>query len=150
MRCLALAGALTCATVMGCGDSTGPDEDGPAIPSISGLWKFWDGITAQGYAACTTAGAITIAQTGAQFAGTVVAAIGACAYYDGTVVVNAGSLQLTGGQIKGNQVTFTAPSCHYSGTISGSPPLSISGTATCSRSIAGQAVAFGGPWQASR
>jgi len=150
MRRLALASALTCAAFVGCGDSTGPDEDDSPIPSISGLWKFWDGITAQGYAACTSAGTIAIAQTDAQFTGTVVAAIGACAFYDGRVVINPGSLQLTGGRINGNHVTFTAPFCHYAGTISGSPPHSISGTETCSFGVAGQAVAFGGPWQASR
>jgi hypothetical protein len=150
MRRSALTIALTCTVAAGCGDSTGPDIEGPVVPSIGGLWRFSDGITAQGYASCISSGAITIEQTGAQFKGTMIAAVGACALFDGTVVFNTGSLQMTGGEIKGNQVTFTAPFCQYSGTISGSPPNGMSGAATCSRSIAGQTKAFGGSWQASR
>ena len=150
MRGLTHAVALTCIVVMGCGDSTGPDDGGPVLPSIGGVWRFSDGINAHGYASCTSAGVITIAQTGAQFRGTVVAAIGACALYDGTVIVNSGSLEVTGGQITGDRVTFAAPFCRYSGTISGSPPNRISGVETCSLSIGGQTRQFGGPWQASR
>ncbi len=150
MRGLAHAVALACVTAVGCSDSTGPADAGPTIPSIGGVWRFSDGISAHAYASCASAGVITIAQSGAQFTGAIVAAIGACTLYDGTVVVNSGSLQMTGGKISGNQVTFVAPFCQYSGTISGSPPNRLSGLESCSISIAGQTKEFSGPWQASR
>ena len=147
MRLTALTPVLLLSLACGCSDSTGGGS-----PDLSGTWSYSDSIssTAGAVVDCSLSGTATLTQSGTTLTGTIVTTQGRCTDAFGASIDNTGTLELAGGQIDGDQVSFSfqVPICQLSGTISGSN--SMSGSESCTRAIGAQVLAFTGTWQASR
>ena len=131
---------------LGCSDSTGP-----APLDLSGVWQYSENISAPSVGvSCTSSGTVTVNQSGANFTGIAVAEEGICSDSQGTVIDNTGTQSISGGQVRGNTVSFQVPNCQLTGTVSGNPPNQMSGTETCTIALAGSNITFTGTWQASR
>ncbi len=129
----------------GCSDSTGGGS-----PDLTGTWSYSDSIstTVGTVVNCTSSGTATLTQSGTTLTGTIVTTQGKCTDAAGASIGNTGTLELSAGQINGDQVSFQVPFCQLSGTISGAN--SMSGSESCTLPIGIQALAFTGTWQASR
>ncbi len=145
MRLTALTPVLLLCLACACSDSTGGGS-----PDLSGTWSYSDSIstTVGAVINCSSSGTATLTQSGTTLTGTIVTTQGRCTDAFGTSIDNTGTLELAGGQIDGDQVSFQLPFCQLSGTISGSN--SMSGSESCTLAIGGQVSAFTGTWQASR
>ncbi len=145
MRLTALTPVLLLSLACGCSDSTGGGS-----PDLTGTWSYSDSIstTVGAFVDCTSSGTATLTQSGTTLTGTIVTTQGRCTLSANTFTDYTGTLELSGGQINGDQVSFQVPSCLLSGTISGSN--SMSGSESCTLAIGGQAFALTGTWQASR
>ena len=144
MRSIALS---LCLLMIGCGggDSTGPDN-GPAL-NLTGTWTFSGNFSnAELSTSCSGTGTATITHSGSSITGNVVQE-GSC-NNPGGFVDNSGTLQLVGGQLNGNNVSFQMTNCSYTGTVSGSNQMT--GSVTCQEAILGQNYTFTGEWQAGR
>lgn len=141
MRFTALT--LVLLSCLACGGSTGPGD-------LSGTWNYTDNITTPVGAVvnCSSSGTATLTQSGTTLTGTIVTTQGTCTDAFGSSINNTGTLDLSGGQIDGDQVSFQLPFCLLSGTISDSN--SMSGSESCTRAIGGQALTLTGTWQATR
>lgn len=138
-------GVIAVFALTACGGS-GPSE--PEIPDLSGAaWTFSSSMIAPQFGiSCAGTGTGTFNQSKGTFTGTVVQE-GACSGPNGTID-NSGTSQITGGQIDGDQLSFQASFCAYTGTISGSNQMS--GKSQCYMRWVGLTVKFTGQWQASR
>ena len=145
MRLTVLTPVLLLGLACGCSDSTGGGS-----PDLSGTWNYSDSIsTTVGVVVdCTSSGTATLTQSGTTLTGTIVTTQGKCTFGVNTSSPYTGTLELSGGQIDGDQVSFLVPFCQLSGTISGSN--SMSGSESCTLAIGGQPFDLTGTWQASR
>lgn len=73
---------------------------------------------------------------------------------NGSVVINLTGLRsvVGGGRINGTGFSFFMDNgvCNYTGTLSGSPPNSLSGSENCTLTVSGTQYIFLGTWQAAR
>ena len=137
--------SVVAAVALGCGGTE------PEIPNISGTWTFSANITEPiTSTSCSRAGTAEIIQAGANFSGTVNVTTGFCTFSDGSIVEDAGTDVITGGQIDGNRVSFQLTFCQLEGTMSGSPPNRMTRTETCDLAVSGQTFTFAGNWQTGR
>ncbi len=149
MRLTALTPVLLLCLACGCGDSTGGGS-----PDLSGTWSYSDSISSTEGAVvdCSSSGTATLTQSGTTLTGTIVTTQGqgTCTASNTSSEYKIGTLELSGGQVDGDQVSFSfqVPFCQLSGTISGSN--SMSGSESCTLAIGAQVLAFTGTWQASR
>jgi hypothetical protein len=145
MSCAIVLAALL--TACG-GDSTGP---GTSVLQLAGSWNYSDNISSSSAGmSCTSAGTVTVNQTGSNFSGSANATSGVCTDSFGGSIDNTGVSSITGGQVSGSQVSFQVPNCQFTGAVSGNPPNSMSGTETCTLAVSGTNYTFTGTWQASR
>ncbi len=101
--------------------------------NIGGVWDFTetlvdqaDGIT------CSDTGSYVFSQTGSAFEGTY-GQVGTCVQGGSSQPNNNESEPVTGGRVtvSTETVAFSIPYCQYTATLSGDPPASMSGTASC-------------------
>ena len=117
--------------------------------ALAGLWQFSEILTSETHdIGCNSSGSVILSQAGASFGGTV--QVESTCLGPGGSIDNSGEGAITGGQISGNIVTFQIPFCSYQGRIIGSPPVRITGTATCTYQLAGERVEFQAEWQAGK
>lgn len=147
MRELFVVAAVAAVGLAGCGgsDSTGPS---PA-PNIAGRWIYGVNLSnAPLQVSCQGSGEFDVSQSGNSFSGTGSGTM-TCTGPGGSFTDATGG-SIGGGQITGNEVTFTDGECSYHGTFSGTPPNRMSGTVGCPVAISGTVYQFTGTWQAGR
>jgi hypothetical protein len=137
---------LGCALLTACGRS---EPVGPLTPEVSGEWSYSESLRGF-YLACDHDGTIAFVQTGAGLAGSY-SYEGACNGPEGFSIERSANGTLESGDVVGRVVTFGTVSdvygsCSYTGTISNTSSLSISGEVAC-RS---DPYMFSGTWTATK
>lgn len=140
---------LIAAAVAACGDSpTGPSA--LQTRNIAGAWNYSESFSnASAGISCQATGTIVINQSSANFTGSS-SGSGVCTDSWGNTIDSSGAGGVSGGQISGIQVAFSAGPCEYSGTISGTPTNRMSGSVSCVIAAGGTNYPFTGTWTATR
>lgn len=129
---------------------------GPVVYDLEGTWSIAETLTDSLLdIACVYDGTIVVTQTGTAFSGTVTET-GTCTHA-GESRDDSGTFSVTG-TVTGLTLTMTASGlsipCTYSGTLSGSvrgsPPTRMAGTARCTGTVDSVAYDYRGDWEASR
>lgn len=129
-----------------CGD----DPAAPEVLNIGGNWSYTESISNSSISfSCQNEGTMTINQDESNFTGSV-NQTGVCTDGQGNTYDNSGSGSIGGGQISGEQVSFSAGGCDYNGSISGSPPNRLSGSVSCTVAISGTNYVFTGTFTATK
>ena len=119
--------------------------------NIGGVWDFTetlvdqaDGIT------CSDTGSYVFSQTGSAFEGTY-GQVGTCVQGGSSQPNNNESEPVTGGRVNVSTgtMTFSIPYCQYTATLSGDPPASMSGTASCQVVDLFGTLNYTGTWHAA-
>src|SRR2546428_10826753 len=119
--------------------------------NIGGVWDFTetlvdqaDGIT------CSDTGSYVFSQTGSAFEGTY-GQVGTCVQGGSSQPNNNESEPVTGGRVTVSTETmaFSIPYCRYTATLSGDPPASMSGTASCQVVDLFGTLNYTGTWHAA-
>lgn len=145
LRGVPLCGVIgTCIALAACGsDSNGPN----ATPDIAGTWAVTAAVSNSSTGVtCSLQGEASIQQSGSSFDGQLANSTAACSGPGGTTTENADG-PLTNGQITGTTVSYADEACVYTGTVSGSPSDSMTGSVTCQTDDFGTLT---GTWTASR
>lgn len=144
MRTLLLAGFAM--VLVACGDDSGTE---PAEVNLSGTWTFSVSYShAQMPISCQATGSVTILQqSGAVLTGHGMQT-GTCEALGIEVDIST-PITIANGEVDGDDVSFTAAECVYTGSLSRNRN-ELSGTAICTRTFASQTATLSGTWQASR
>ena len=143
--CVAVVFSMAAASCGG-GDSVGPN----GTRDISGNWSLTANINStQLQTTCTLDGVVAITQNGTTFTGQVSGSVVVCSGPGGTTSSSADG-PVTGGQINGNEASYSDGQCTYTGTITGTPANRGQGNVNCSIPLGGTSYPFAGTWQISR
>src|SRR6266581_1285283 len=119
--------------------------------NIGGVWDFTETLVdqAQGIT-CSDTGSYVFSQTGSAFEGTY-GQVGTCVQGGSSQPNNDESEPVTGGRVTVSTETmaFSIPYCRYTATLSGDPPASMSGTASCQVVDLFGTLNYTGTWHAA-
>jgi hypothetical protein len=135
-------------SLLACGSDAGTNPS--PVANLTGVWTYSRNLSsAAAGASCIFTGSVTLAQSGTSFNGEG-PATSVCTDALGNISTTSGTSPFVGGQVNGQQVTFSIGVCSATGTISGSPANRMSGSESCPIASGGVTYIFTGPWQASR